>query len=103
MTDTAFSGERDAALGALLREALDAPDQAAFAARVRAELATPGAWDFLARWARPGLVAAAAIALAAGLWFSLGAQNNGLSATDLFASADQSPRDVIVALSLEGR
>lgn len=103
MTDNPFSGERDAALGALLREALDVPDPADFTARVRAQLAAPGAWDFLTRWARPGLVAAAAIALAAGLWLSLGAQNNGLSPTDLFASADQTPRDVIVALSMEGR
>lgn len=103
MTDNPFAGERDAALGALLREALEAPDHPAFAARVRSALPTTGAWDLLARWARPGLVAAALVALVAGLWLSRGAQRNGLSTTDLFASADQTPREVILTLSLEGR
>jgi hypothetical protein len=103
MTDNPFSGERDAALGALLREALEAPDHPAFAARVRSALPAAGAWDLLARWARPGLVAAAVVALAAGLWLSRGTQNSGLSTSDLFASADQSPREVILTLSLEGR
>lgn len=103
MTDNPFSGERDAALGALLREALDGPDQARFVARVRAELTPPPAWDLLSRWARPGLVAAAVVALVAGLLLARGARSNGLSAADLFASADQTPGEVMLTLSMEGR
>jgi hypothetical protein len=105
MTHNPFDAERDPALGALLREALAAPDDAAFVARVRAAVGSaPGsAWDFLARWARPGLVAAAAL-LALGLWYRQSAvQGTGTTPVEAFASADQTPSDVLLALSLEDR
>lgn len=105
MIDNPFDAGPDEALGALLRETLSRSDDAAFTARVRQALPTAqlGAWDLLARWARPGLVAAALVALAAGLWLSQGNGNGMTSSTDLFASADQTPPDVILTLSMEGR
>ena len=70
-----FDARPDEALGRLLREHLSGADSAAFAARVRAAIALEGdtAWDVLARWTRPGLVAAAALALTVGLWLGVGA------------------------------
>lgn len=105
MMDNPFDAGPDRELGALLRETLSTGDDAAFVARVRQALpvAAGGAWDLLGRWMRPGLVAAAAVALAAGLWFARGSAAGTLSSADLFASADQSPREVILALSMEGR
>lgn len=105
MIDNPFEAGPDRELGALLREVLSPPDDAAFVARVRQALpaASVGAWDLLGRWMRPGLVAAAVIALAAGFWLARGAQAGTLSPADLFASADQTPREVVLALSLEGR
>lgn len=105
MIDNPFDAGPDEALGALLREALAGSDDAAFVARVRAGLpqAQVSAWDLLARWVRPGLVAAALVALAAGLWLSQGTTTGTVSSADLFASADQTPPDVILTLSMEGR
>lgn len=74
-TNEFFSG-RDDALGAELRAHLASPDDARFAARLR-ELATAAtretAWDVLARWAVPGLAAAALLIIAAGAWLGAGA------------------------------
>ena len=76
-----FDATPDLALGRLLREHLDAGNDAQFVARVRAALgARPDtSWDVLARWARPGLVAAASIVIGLGLW--LAAQNTADVAT----------------------
>jgi hypothetical protein len=105
MIDNPFDAGPDEALGVLLRETLSRNDDATFVARVRAELpeAQVSAWDLLARWARPGLVAAAVVAVAAGLWLSQGTTTTSVSSADLFASADQTPPDVILTLSMEGR
>ena len=105
MIDNPFDAGPDAALGALIRETLSQDDTAAFVARVRRDLPAVqvGAWDLLARWARPGLVAAALVALAAGLWLSQGTATGSVSSADLFASADQTPPDVLLTLSMEGR
>lgn len=105
MIDNPFDAGPDEALGALLRETLSRNDDAAFVTRVRAEFprAQVSAWDLLARWARPGLVAAAVVAVAAGLWLTQGTATGTVSSTDLFASADQTPPDVILTLSMEGR
>ncbi|HEU4700366.1 MAG TPA: hypothetical protein VFS40_14375 [Gemmatimonadales bacterium] len=82
----------DPVLGHLLREHLGAPDDAAFAARVRArlgELERPWrgrgrtSWDVLAGWAAPGLAAAAAAAvlvLAIGWWLLQGGAAAGPAA-----------------------
>lgn len=70
-----FDSQPDESLGRLLREHLSAQDHEAFVARVRAAImaaAPDTAWDVLARWMRPGLVAAAAVALAFGLWMGIG-------------------------------
>ena len=69
MTGSPFFHGPDAELGAALRRALDAPDEAAFVARVRGALVTarPRTWDVLEQWAGRGLMAAALAALAAGM------------------------------------
>ncbi|MFI5234600.1 MAG: hypothetical protein ACHQXA_02725 [Gemmatimonadales bacterium] len=105
MIENPFDAERDEALGVLLREMLSGADDAAFAARVRAALpvAQAGAWDILARWSRPGLAAAAVIALAAGFWFTRGAPAGGGTPVEAFATADQSPSDVLLSMSVEDR
>ena len=73
MTHSPFDADRDPALGAALREALDPGEDAAFAARFRAALAEESPWERLAAWTWPGLVAAAAsLALAVGLWAAQG-------------------------------
>lgn len=68
MTDSPdFRPGRDEALGALLRAHLSAGDDAAFAARMRAAAAAAaaeGEWRRVARWAIPGLAAAAVLLLA---------------------------------------
>jgi hypothetical protein len=69
-----FDARPDETVGRLLREHLGGGDSSAFAARVRAAIAVEAdtAWDVLARWTRPGLVAAAAVALTVGLWLGIG-------------------------------
>ena len=62
---TPFDHRPDARLGEALRAALDAGDQAAFVARVLAVAARPArTLEVLAAWARRGLVAAMAAAVA---------------------------------------
>lgn len=71
-----FDATPDVALGRLLREHLDAGEDAPFLARLRSAVAAERAtsWDVLAEWARPGLVAAATIVIGLSLWLS--AQRN---------------------------
>ena len=69
-----FDAQPDRRLGHLLRSHLEAPDHAAFVARVRGAVAVSGvgtSWDVLADWVRPGLAAAAGLILALGLWMGL--------------------------------
>lgn len=79
----------DAELGHLLRDCLTAPDPAGFVARVQAALgATPdNSWEVLARWARPGLAAAAAVALAMGLWLGSGERAEPATLSDAIQPA----------------
>ncbi len=70
-----FDAGPDERLGALLRAHLEAPGHAAFVARVHRALARPApdtSWDILATWVRPGLAAAACLAIAVALWLGLG-------------------------------
>lgn len=67
-----FDQARDEALGALLRSHLTAQDDAAFAARMRAEataMAQANGWGVVAHWALPGLAAAALLVAALGAAF----------------------------------
>lgn len=68
-----FDLGRDEALGRILRERFEASGHAVFVARLREAVARADietSWDVLARWARPGVAAAAAIALMFSLWLS---------------------------------
>jgi len=67
-TPSPFDHERDPVLGEALRQALDPGDPDAFVARVSAAAGSrqPAYWDVLAGWARPGIAAAVAAAMAAG-------------------------------------
>jgi hypothetical protein len=72
---TPFDHRPDPIVGAALRDALSAPGDAAFVARVMAAAAQPLARspvDVLAGWARPGIAAAALAAMAAGYIVGLG-------------------------------
>ncbi len=64
-TPSPFDHERDPVLGEALRQALDAGDATAFVTRVLVR-AEPAPWEVLAGWARPGIAAALAAAMAAG-------------------------------------
>ncbi len=65
---TPFDSRPDPELGAALRAALGPGQDALFAARFRAALAAESPLEVLARWVWPGVAAAAALLLAAGLW-----------------------------------
>lgn len=110
-----FESGPDVALGRLLREHLDAGDDARFIARVRAALLTEPvtSWDILARWARPGLAAAASIVIGLGFWLAM--QRGGEVATladamqpagaptQLLAGSQTSSSDVLLGSLMEGQ
>jgi hypothetical protein len=96
-----FDAVPDPELGRLLRQHFDPTGADDFVARVRAAL--PGGrpastLDVLQRWIRPGLAAAAVIALAAALWLvrSTGPQAVGLE-DDLLPGGD-----VVLAFAIDG-
>ena len=109
-----FDATRDLALGRLLREHLSGPDDATFVARIRAALLAErdSSWDVLARWARPGLVAAASIAFALGVWLASqprevatladAMQPSGVP-TQVLAGAQVSGADVVLGGLVDGR
>ncbi len=110
-----FESDPDVALGRLLREHLDAGDEGRFVARVRAALLAERdtSWDVLARWARPGLAAAASVVIGLGLWLAM--QRGGEVATladamqpagaptQLLAGAQASSSDVVLGALTEGQ
>ena len=64
----------DQALGRLLRESLEAEGAGAFVARVRQAIRLErrdSAIEVLARWTRPGVAAAALVAMGVGLWLGI--------------------------------
>jgi hypothetical protein len=79
-----FDHRPDAELGGWLRDALSAPDDAAFAARVMArvpaQMVRESWYDILGEWARPGLAAAAVLVMVAG--FGLGRYVTSPAAVD---------------------
>ncbi|MBA2627775.1 MAG: hypothetical protein H0U85_07160 [Gemmatimonadales bacterium] len=109
-----FDSRPDAALGRLLREHLDAGDDAAFVARVRAAVRKTGrdtSWDVLTRWARPGL-AAASVIIGIGLWLALNRAPDTPSLAEAISPADapaqmlagtQSGSDVVLAALMGGQ
>jgi hypothetical protein len=76
-----FESGRDEALGSLLRSHLSAPDDAVFAARMRSAAvaaAREGDWRAVARWALPGLAAAALLLAVLGAALGGAAPESGL-------------------------
>ena len=68
-----FDPGPDEPLGRLLREALEPAHHGAFVTRMAAAIradARETIWDILAGWARTGVAAAAAIALALAVWLA---------------------------------
>jgi hypothetical protein len=108
-------------LGALLREALTADDEQAFAARVLAAAQQRSAydppwWQVLGAWARPGVAAALALLAGATIWYANASSRNEADttledvllaaaepATPPFLSATIAPPtfDVVLAASFE--
>jgi hypothetical protein len=96
-----FDHRPDPTLGAALREALSADDDATFVARVLARAGRPQAaaahWDVLASWARVGITAAAVAALAAGLLVGRVRSAPSPSVDDLLADAAGPSGDALAA------
>jgi len=107
MTGNAFDHERDTELGALLRTHLEPAGHAAFVARVRAGLPAdiaPGPFEILGAWMRPGIAAAAIVALAAGWWMTtVGTRQTIASTTPVEVFAADGGTEVMLATSVEDR
>jgi hypothetical protein len=109
MIDNPFDHERDAELGAILRAHLDAGDHAAFAAQVRQRLSArvnAGPFEILGGWLRPGIAAAAIIAIAAGWYITTGARTEVASTTpvEIFAgTTGAAGTDFMLASTLEDK
>ena len=69
-----FDHRPDPLLGEILREALTAPDDAAFVRRVMGQvpqtMVHESWWEVLGGWARPGIAAAVVVIAAATMWLS---------------------------------
>jgi hypothetical protein len=79
-----FDSGPDEALGRLLRDALEPDHHGAFVTRMAAAIradARETTWDILAGWARPGVAAAATIALLLAMWLAQSSQADGGVAT----------------------
>lgn len=121
-----FDHRPDRELGAALRRALDAGDDAAFVRQVVAaadsllagRIAADTWWGVLSAWARPSVAAALALLVAATLWLlSASAQGEAeVTLEDALRPADETDAsallvvgltppelDAILAASLEGR
>lgn len=107
MTNDPFGHERDTELGALLRSHLDGGHHAEFVARVRAGIradVAAGPFEVLGAWMRPGIAAAALIALAAGWYLTTGTRTEVASSStpvEVFASGGGA--DVMLATALEAK
>jgi len=92
----------DEVLGHLLRESLEAEDTRGFVARVRQAIQLErrdSAIEVLARWTRPGLAAAALVAMVAGLWMGIAVGRQTAALND-----DLLPEpDVVVAALVDSR
>lgn len=106
-----FDSLPDAELGALLRAELSATDHDGFQRRIMAALAADSrdrSWEILARWARPGLVAAG-LAAAVLLGIVLGKAmltpvESGLAPVQELIAGQPSPSgEILLSAVLEGR
>ena len=106
-----FDSTPDAELGALLLTGLSASDQEGFQRRIMASLvadARERSWEILARWARPGLVAAG-LAAAALLGVVLGRAmltpvESGVAPVQELIAGQPSPSgEILLSAVLEGR
>lgn len=110
-----FGARPDPAIAQLLRTYLEAPDDVAFTERLRQRLLQheDSSWEVLARWARPGLAAAACLALLVGAWLEIRRdaadapayeetiQPTGAPA-QLFATSGPVTGDVVLAAVMDG-
>ncbi|MEP6744345.1 MAG: hypothetical protein ABJB33_02530 [Gemmatimonadota bacterium] len=106
MTENPFGHERDVELGALLRSNLEGERHAEFVSQVRTALradAFLGPFEVLGAWMRPGIAAAALIALAAGWWLTTGNRAEVASTTPVEVFAAGGGADVMLATALEDR
>ncbi|HVX89552.1 MAG TPA: hypothetical protein VG940_11525 [Gemmatimonadales bacterium] len=106
MTDNPFDHARDEELGARLRAHLEPAGHAAFVAQVRARMGgavAAGPFEVLGAWMRPGIAAAALIAMAAGWWLTTGTRTEVASTTPVEVFATGGGTDVMLASALEGR
>lgn len=103
-----FDHRPDARLGQALKDALTVGDDVSFTRRVLAAAERAfGAgpirddwWDVLTAWARPGVAAAAALALGATLWVALASSRGSRDVTleDVFRPAGEAdPAAMLVA------
>lgn len=105
-----FPAGRDEELGALLRAHLSAPDDAAFAARMRiaaVAAADETAWRGVARWTLPGLAAAAVLLAVLGAAFGSaaaptanGAVANSAAGSLVELASDSSPAGSVALLAV---
>jgi len=113
MSDSPFDVRPDAALGDLLRKHLTGSDVSLFRERMlrvlaEANPATP--WDQLARWARPGLMAAGLAAAALG-WLAVRSLDRavvpegegGAVSVQVIVAGQQTAGDLLIAAVMEGR
>ena len=104
-TKDPFDSRPDPALGARLRECLDAGNHAAFVARVRARLPRSASqWETLARWARPGIAAALILAASIGYWVVLQETRTATAsqATEVASGDQPTDSDGLLAAALGG-
>ncbi len=111
MSDSPFDVRPDAALGDLLRKHLTGSDVSLFRERMLRALAdahpaTP--WDQLARWARPGLIAAGLAAAVLG-WLAVRSldravvPDGGAVSVQVVVAGEQTAGDLLIAAVAEGR
>ncbi len=98
MNSSPFDHRPDRQIGRVLREALSARDDSAFAKRVMAaaepifgQVPAGQWWTVLTEWARPGLAAALGLVAAAVLWFTGIAQpsNGTMDISDPLVAASE--------------
>lgn len=111
MIDSPFETRPDEVLGDLLRKHLTGSDVSLFQERMQrvlAEASPSTPWDQLARWARPGLVAAGLAAAVLG-WLAVRSvdravvPDGGAVSVQVVVAGEQTAGDLLIAAVAEGR